>query len=159
MNNFTHLDEKGNAVMVDVSSKEITSRLAIAQGMITMNEECYKKVNEHAFAKGDVLTIAQVAGIMSAKKVSELIPLCHSLPLDNVLVTFTRFENDGKYGFVAKCTAKNVGKTGVEMEALMGVNIALLTVYDMCKSIDKRMVISDIHLVEKHGGKSGDFYF
>lgn len=159
MNNFTHLDEKGNAVMVDVSSKEITSRLAIAQGMITMNEECYKKVNEHAFAKGDVLTIAQVAGIMGAKKVSELIPLCHSLPLDNVLVTFTRFENDGKYGFVAKCTAKNVGKTGVEMEALMGVNIALLTVYDMCKSIDKRMVISDIHLVEKHGGKSGDFYF
>lgn len=159
MNNFTHLDEKGNAVMVDVSSKKATSRLAVAQGMITMNEECYKKVNEHAFAKGDVLTIAQVAGIMGAKKVSELIPLCHSLPLDNVLVTFTRFENDGKYGFLAKCTTKNVGKTGVEMEALMGVNIALLTVYDMCKSIDKRMVISDIHLVEKHGGKSGDFYF
>ena len=159
MGGFTHIDKNGNARMVDVSKKSETNRIAVATGKIFMSKEAFDKVKEHQFAKGDVLTVAQVAGIMGAKKTSELIPLSHILPLENVEVFFEDVIEKDKYGFKATCTAKVSGKTGVEMEALTGVNVALLTIYDMCKSVDKRMIISDVHLKEKHGGKSGDFYF
>ena len=155
MPNFSHLDEKGNAIMVDVSTKEKTSRTALAVGDILMSEECFKMVKEKKHKKGDVLTVAQVAGIMAAKKNSELIPLCHNISLTSVKVTFEEIEN----GYRAKSEIKCFGETGAEMEALTSVSIALLTIYDMCKAIDKRMVIKDIHLLTKTGGKSGDFSF
>ena len=114
-------------------------------------------MRDHTAKKGDVLGVARLAGIMGAKKNAELIPLCHIVPLTNCEVTFTTDENTNS--ITAVCTTSCVGKTGVEMEALTGVSVALLTVYDMCKAIDKRMTLGEIHLVEKHGGKSGDFYF
>lgn len=154
---FTHIDANGNAVMVDVSGKEVTSRTASAVGRISMSRECFDMVAEGRAKKGDVLGVAQVAGIMAAKRTSELIPLCHRLNLTGTEVTFRLFPDC--CAIEAVCTVRCDGKTGVEMEALTGVSAALLTVYDMCKAADKRMVISDIHLLEKHGGKSGDFYF
>lgn len=152
---FTHFDEQGNAVMVDVTKKESTTRTAIAKGKILMNDECFRKIKEGAVAKGDVLGTARLAGIMAAKRTSELIPLCHHLSLTKVEIDFELL-ND-VCGIEAVCTAITVGKTGVEMESLTGVNIALLTVYDMCKSVDKSMTITDIRLCRKSGGKSGDF--
>lgn len=154
---FTHIDANGNAVMVDVSGKEVTSRAASAVGRISMSGECFDMVAQGRAKKGDVLGVAQVAGIMAAKRTGELIPLCHRLNLTGTEVTFRLLPEDRS--IEAVCTVRCDGKTGVEMEALTGVSAALLTVYDMCKAADKRMVISDIHLVEKHGGKSGDFYF
>ena len=154
---FTHIDANGNAVMVDVGDKEITSRSATATGKIRMSRECFDTVSERRAKKGDVLGVAQVAGIMGAKRTSELIPLCHVLNLTNVSVVF---EPDADLCEIrCFCSVRCDGKTGVEMEALTGVSTALLTVYDMCKAIDKRMEITDVHLCEKHGGKSGDFYF
>lgn len=152
---FTHFDENKNAVMVDVSDKDITDRVAIATGRITLCDEAMEAIKGRKIKKGDVLTVAQVAGIMGQKRTSELIPMCHNINLTGSKITFEIECND----IVVFSKAKNAGKTGVEMEALMGVNIALLTVYDMCKAIDKRMLISDVHLVEKKGGKSGDFFF
>ena len=152
---FTHFDENKNAVMVDVSDKDITDRVAIATGRITLCDEAMEAIKGRKIKKGDVLTVAQVAGIMGQKKTSELIPMCHNINLTSSKITFEIEGND----IVVFSKAKTAGKTGVEMEALMGVNIALLTVYDMCKAIDKRMLISDVHLVEKTGGKSGDFFF
>ena len=152
---FTHFDSNGNAWMVDVSDKKETNRIAIATGTISMNEECFQKVKEGSMKKGDVLTVAQIAGIMGAKKCSELIPLCHPLPLTKCEIQFEYKQNC----IVVYCVAKTFGKTGVEMEALTGVQVALLTIYDMCKAIDKNMIMKDIHLVEKTGGKSGDFKF
>ncbi len=152
---FTHFDENKNAVMVDVSDKDITDRVAIATGRITLCDEAMEAIKGRKIKKGDVLTVAQVAGIMGQKRTSELIPMCHNINLTGSKITFEIEGND----IVVFSKAKTAGKTGVEMEALMGVNIALLTVYDMCKAIDKRMLISDIHLVEKKGGKSGDFFF
>ena len=152
---FTHFDENKNAVMVDVSDKDITDRVAIATGRITLCDEAMEAIKGRKIKKGDVLTVAQVAGIMGQKRTSELIPMCHNINLTGSKITFEIEGND----IVAFSKAKTAGKTGVEMEALMGVNIALLTVYDMCKAIDKRMLISDVHLVEKKGGKSGDFFF
>ena len=152
---FTHFDENKNAVMVDVSDKDITDRVAVATGRITLCDEAMEAIKGRKIKKGDVLTVAQVAGIMGQKKTSELIPMCHNINLTSSKITFEIEGND----IVVFSKAKTAGKTGVEMEALMGVNIALLTVYDMCKAIDKRMLISDIHLVEKKGGKSGDFFF
>ena len=152
---FTHFDENKNAVMVDVSDKDITDRVAIATGRITLCDEAMEAIKGRKIKKGDVLTVAQVAGIMGQKKTSELIPMCHNINLTGSKITFEIEGND----IVVFSKAKTAGKTGVEMEALMGVNIALLTVYDMCKAIDKRMLISDIHLLEKTGGKSGDFFF
>jgi len=154
---FTHIDENGNAVMVDVGNKEITSREAVAIGRIRMSEESFAAVAEGRAKKGDVLGVAQVAGIMAAKKTSDLIPLCHTLLLTKVSVEFTMIPE--RCEIQATCTVRCDGKTGVEMEALTGVSTALLTIYDMCKAVDKRMEINGIHLVEKHGGKSGDFYF
>lgn len=154
---FTHIDANGNAVMVDVSGKEVTSRTASAVGRISMSRDCFDMVARGRAKKGDVLGVAQVAGIMAAKRTSELIPLCHRLNLTGTEVTFRLLPEDRS--IEAVCTVRCDGKTGVEMEALTGVSAALLTVYDMCKAADRGMVISDIHLLEKHGGKSGDFYF
>ncbi len=156
-NRFTHIDAGGNAVMVDVSAKQPTSRTAVAVGRIAMSAECFAMVAEGRAQKGDVLGVAQVAGIMATKRTSDLIPLCHGLNLTKSAVEFRLLEQ--QHAVEAVCTVRCGGKTGVEMEALTGVSVALLTVYDMCKAVDKRMVISDIHLAEKHGGKSGDFYF
>lgn len=154
---FTHIDKNGNAVMVDVGGKAVTSREASAIGRIRMSAESFSAVAEGRAKKGDVLGVAQVAGIMAAKRTSELIPLCHTLILTKVSVEFSMIQET--YEIEAVCTVRCDGKTGVEMEALTGVSAALLTVYDMCKAIDKRMEINGVHLVEKHGGKSGDFYF
>lgn len=155
MAKLTHVDNKGNAHMVDVSNKNITERVAVAEGYIFMNEECLQTIEEGRAKKGDVLTVAQVAGVMGAKKTSDLIPMSHNIALSNVKIEFEKVEG----GYKCKSTVKCSGQTGVEMEALTSVSIALLTVYDMAKAIDKRMIIKDIHLIEKHGGKSGDFYF
>lgn len=152
---FTHFDETGNALMIDVSQKKETSREAIACGTITMSKECYDKVKYGHMHKGDVLNVARIAGIMGAKKTSELIPLCHVLLLTKVAIDFEMIDDKNK--IIVKCTVKTTGKTGVEMEALTGVNIALLTIYDMCKAVDKAMEMTDIHLMKKSGGKSGVF--
>ena len=157
MSDFTHFDEKGNARMVDVSEKNITKRTATAKGSISVSREVMDAVIGRTIKKGDVLTVAQVAGIMGTKKTSDLIPMCHPLNLSNAKVTFDIDEEACTIS--ALCTAVCEGRTGVEMEALTGVSVALLTVYDMCKAIDRRMVLSDIHLTEKTGGKSGDFTF
>ncbi|MBQ3321532.1 MAG: cyclic pyranopterin monophosphate synthase MoaC [Firmicutes bacterium] len=154
---FTHFDEKGNARMVDVSGKDITHRVAVAEGIISVSREVMDAIRGHNVKKGDVLTVSQVAGIMGTKKTSELIPMCHPLFLTNAEVTFEI--DDEACEIKAICRAVTDGKTGVEMEALTGVSTALLTIYDMCKAIDKRMVIKDIHLVSKEGGKSGTFSF
>ena len=152
---FTHFDENGNALMVDVSEKAETKREATARGSFYMSPECLKKVKEGTMAKGDVLGVARVAGIMGAKKTSELIPLCHLLNLTKLTVDFTIKEETNE--IEAACTARTTGKTGVEMEALTGVNIALLTIYDMCKAVDKSMEMGNIYLEHKSGGKSGEF--
>ncbi len=151
---FTHI-ENGNAVMVDVSGKESTARQAVAEGCITMSPDCFQAVKAGWMKKGDVLGVAQVAGIMAAKKTADLIPLCHRLNLTQCRVEFELLE--GKDTVLARCTAACQGVTGVEMEALTGVSVALLTVYDMCKALDKAMEIGQIHLVEKTGGKSGRY--
>ena len=157
MSEFTHFDENGNAYMVDVSGKDITKRTAVATGKISVCPEVMEAVLGRKVKKGDVYTVAQVAGIMGTKKTSELIPMCHPIALTNASVSF---EVDEEAGCItATCTAVTEGKTGVEMEALTGVSVALLTIYDMCKAIDKRMCISDIHLVSKTGGKSGEFSY
>ena len=159
MNKLTHIDKDGNAIMVDVSEKKVTHRVAKATGKVYMSKEAYESVIQHKNKKGDVLTVAQVAGIMGAKKTSELVPLCHPIKIDKLNVTFEELSGSDKYGFIANSEASTDDKTGVEMEAITAVEIALLTIYDMCKAIDKKMVITDIHLVSKSGGKSGDFQF
>lgn len=153
MSDFTHFNKQGEAVMVDVSGKKDTVREATASGRIRMSEECYLKVKNGDMKKGDVLGVARIAGIMGAKKTSELIPLCHILNLSKLEVEF--IFNDNTFEIEARCTAKTTGKTGVEMEALTGVNVALLTIYDMCKAVDKGMEINEVHLLRKSGGKSG----
>jgi cyclic pyranopterin phosphate synthase len=153
---FTHFDEQGNAWMVDVSEKDDTRREAVACGSIFMSEECFQKVKEGSMAKGDVLGVARVAGIMGAKRCSDLIPLCHILNLTKLAVDFELHEE--KHEIRAFCPARTTGKTGVEMEALTGVSVALLTVYDMCKAVDKTMEIGKIGLMHKSGGKSGEFH-
>ena len=157
MSDLTHFDEKGNAYMVDVSGKDVTVRTATAQGTINVSREVLDAVLGKKIKKGDVFTVAQVAGIMGAKRTPDVVPMCHTLELTGVKVTFDIDEE--ACAITAVCTAECEGKTGVEMEALTGVSVALLTIYDMCKALDRRMVMSDIHLVEKAGGKSGDFSF
>ena len=154
---FSHFDEDGNAVMVDVSGKEITQRRALAEGKIRVSREVFEAIAGRKVKKGDVLTVAQVAGIMGTKRTAELIPMCQLLNLTHSEVRFEM--NPEKLEIKAFCQVKTEGKTGVEMEALTGVSTALLTIYDMCKAIDKRMVIEEIHLCEKSGGKSGTFMF
>ena len=155
MGELTHFDNRGNAVMVDVTDKEVTERTAVASGYIAVNKEVYEAVKQGTAKKGDVLGTARIAGIMAAKKTSDLIPMCHPLMLTSVTIDFTC--EDEKRQIKCTCTAKLSGRTGVEMEALVGVSAALLTIYDMCKAIDRGMRILDIHLVEKTGGKSGHF--
>lgn len=152
---LNHFDSKGNAIMVDVTEKKVTERKAIAKGKIFVNDETYKRILDGNMTKGDVLGVARIAGIMATKKTSDLIPMCHPLMLTKSQIDFEF--NEEEKSITAISTVKLSGKTGVEMEALTGVNVALLTIYDMCKAIDKNMVISDIHLVEKTGGKSGNF--
>lgn len=154
---LTHIDENGNAVMVDVSAKAETTRTAVARGEIRVGAQAFAAIRDGAVKKGDVLGVAQVAGIMAAKRTWELIPLCHPLMLSKCAVEFHLREQD--LTVEAQCTVRVTGQTGVEMEALTGVSAALLTIYDMCKAIDRAMVISDVHLVSKAGGKSGDFCF
>ena len=154
---FTHFDRQGNARMVDVSEKSVTSRMAVAEGTIQVSREVFDAISEKSVKKWDVLTVAQVAGIMACKRTAELIPMCHLLNLTNASLTFA--PDPETCQIRAVCTVRVDGKTGVEMEALTGVSTALLTIYDMCKAIDRRMEIKSIHLVEKHGGKSGDFFF
>lgn len=153
---LTHFDENGKAAMVDVTGKQETFRVAVARGSIRVNQAVFDAICSGTAEKGDVLGVARVAGIMAAKRTSELIPLCHPLMLTKVAVDF---ELEPKTRTVnAACTAKLRGKTGVEMEALTGVSVALLTVYDMCKALDRGMVLSEIYLAEKSGGKSGRYY-
>lgn len=154
MSEFSHFNSAGEAVMVDVSEKENTKRIAVAAGEIRMSTECFRKVTAGDMKKGDVLGVARIAGIMGAKKTSELIPLCHILQLTKVEIEF-RFPGENR--IEAVCTTKTMGKTGVEMEALTGVSTALLTIYDMCKAVDRSMEIGQIRLLEKSGGKSGTF--
>ena len=151
MAELTHLDKHGNARMVDVGGKPATPRIAVASGRIRMSAEALAAIREGDVPKGDVLAAARIAGIMAAKKTAELIPLCHPLSLDAVTVEFT-FEDDAVR---ATATASLTGKTGVEMEAMTATSIALLTIYDMAKALDKGMVIEDVRLIEKRGGKSG----
>ncbi len=151
---LTHLDETGRARMVDVGAKDDTERVAIAKGEIVMKPETLALIRDGQIKKGDVLTVAQVAGILAAKKTSELIPLCHPIPLTKVDVDLAVDET--LPGVQITATAKTTGKTGVEMEALTAASVAALTVYDMAKAAEKTMKIQNIRLVEKHGGKSGD---
>ena len=154
---LTHFDENGKAIMVDVTEKNDTVREATAKGRILVSKEVYDAIEAGTVGKGDVLGVATTAGIMGAKRTSELIPMCHPLPIQKCSVDY---ELDEANGIIRTfCTVKTEGKTGVEMEALTGVQVTLLTIYDMCKAIDKHMVMSNIHLVEKTGGKSGDFHF
>lgn len=154
---LNHFDENGNAVMVDVSGKETTVRVAVARGTIRVNEKIMEALVSGNVKKGDVLGVARVAGIMGVKQTSGLIPMCHTLLIQKASVDFEIDQNAGEV--TAICTVKTKGETGVEMEALTGVSVTLLTIYDMCKAIDKGMVIENVHLVSKSGGKSGDFVF
>ena len=155
MKKLSHVDTQGRARMVDVAEKAVTVREAVAAGTVHMNPEVLRLIVTGQMPKGDVLAVARVAGIMAAKKTPELIPLCHPLPISSVSVEFTPDEDRGAINIEAR--VKVAGKTGVEMEALTAVSVAALTIYDMCKAADKGMVISDICLLQKTGGKSGTY--
>lgn len=157
MSGLNHFDEKGNAVMVDVSEKSETKRVAVAKGSIKVSKEIMNLIKTGNIKKGDVLGVSRVAGIMASKQTSNLIPMCHPLMINGANIDFELDEENSRviiYGSV-----KTTGKTGVEMEALTAVSVAALTIYDMCKAVDKRMVIENIHLVSKIGGKNGEFHF
>lgn len=145
MNKLSHTDKKGKAVMVDIGAKEIQQRTARARGHIRLSQETLKLVRENQLKKGDVLTVAQIAGINAAKHTQNLIPLCHSIHIENAEISFTIHDD----GITAESKVSSTGKTGVEMEALSSVSVALLTIYDMCKAVDKRMIIGGIELIEK----------
>ncbi|RJF90977.1 cyclic pyranopterin monophosphate synthase MoaC [Sphingomonas cavernae] len=153
MSRLTHLDEAGAARMVDVSGKAVTAREAVATGRITMSAEAAAAIRDGLVKKGDVLAVARIAGIMAAKKTSELIPLCHPLPLSSVEIELVPDDS----GVTATATARTTGQTGVEMEALTATSVALLTVYDMAKALDRGMEIGGVRLLAKSGGKSGDW--
>jgi cyclic pyranopterin phosphate synthase len=152
MARLTHLDKKGNARMVDISGKDTTNREATAQGKVLMRPETLQMIEKEGVAKGDVFGTARIAGIMAAKKTGDLIPLCHPLSLTDIDV---RFSITGSAEVTIEATAKTVGKTGVEMEAMHAVSTAALTIYDMCKAMDREMILTDIKLLKKKGGKSG----
>jgi len=155
MTKLTHFDGKGSARMVDVSGKSLTEREAVARGSVSMKKETLRLIRDEKIAKGDVLGVARIAGIMAAKKTPEIIPLCHPLNISSVDISFEFEPKEGRIIIEAK--VKITGRTGVEMEALTAVAAAALTIYDMCKSADKAMIISDILLAEKRGGRSGLF--
>lgn len=150
---FTHFNESGRAHMVEVSEKEDTKRIAVATGIIKMKKETVNMIKDGLIKKGDVLSVAQIGGIMGAKKTSDLIPMCHNIFLTGADISFNILENS----IEIQSEVKTVGKTGVEMEALTAVSLAALTIYDMCKAVDKDMVIEDIKLIKKSGGKSGEY--
>ncbi|MDE0399584.1 MAG: cyclic pyranopterin monophosphate synthase MoaC [Candidatus Poribacteria bacterium] len=152
---LTHFDEKGNTRMVDVGGKEETLRIAVACGHITAHPETLRLIAEQKMKKGDVLEVARLAGIMAAKRTGELIPLCHPLALTSIRVELAIADDRSRIEIEAEI--QTIGRTGVEMEALTAVSVAALTVYDMCKAVDREMVIADVRLVKKTGGKSGDF--
>ncbi len=152
---LTHFDTKGNSVMVDVGDKDVTTRTAVATGKIRVNEAVMKAVMAGTVKKGDVLGVARVAGIMAVKQTAGLIPMCHTLFISKCSIEFEINKEEMEIKVICAATAE--GKTGVEMEALTGVSVTLLTIYDMCKAIDKRMEMNEIHLETKSGGKSGDF--
>ncbi len=152
---FTHFDASGNARMVDVSSKKETVREAIAAGIVKMQPGTFRMVQEGTAAKGDAIGVARIAAIMAAKKVDSIIPLCHPLTIDSIAIDF-RFQDDGR-SIAIEAKVNSTGKTGVEMEALTAVSVAALTLYDMCKAVDKSIEISDIRLMQKSGGKSGNY--
>ncbi|MBL8691540.1 MAG: cyclic pyranopterin monophosphate synthase MoaC [Rhodospirillaceae bacterium] len=155
MSKLTHFDAKGDAVMVDVAAKPVTERVAVAGGSIVMQAETLKRIREGQIAKGDVLAVARLAGIMAAKKTGDLIPLCHPIGLDAVSIEFAI--DDARSAVDITATCKVHGRTGVEMEAMCAVSVAALTIYDMCKAIDRGMKIGEVRLLRKSGGKSGDF--
>ncbi|AKU26957.1 cyclic pyranopterin monophosphate synthase MoaC [Geobacillus sp. FSL K6-0789] len=157
MSSFTHFNEQGRAKMVDITNKEDTIRIAVARTSVTVNEEIYEKMTNNAIEKGDVLAVAQVAGVMAAKKTADLIPMCHPLMLKGVDIAFAWEKEAEAYKLVITVTVKTKGSTGVEMEALTAASVCALTVYDMCKSLDKGMTIGPTYLVEKTGGKSGHY--
>ena len=150
---LSHLDEQGHAIMVDVSSKEVTKRKALASGKVILNKNTFRMLTDRKIPKGDVLATARIAGILAAKKVGGLIPLCHPLPLEHISIDFILSED--LPGVEIQATASISAKTGVEMEALTAVSVAALTIYDMCKAVEKGIKITDIKLLEKSGGKSG----
>ena len=152
---LNHFDAAGNAVMVDVTEKNFTERVAVASGKIFVGSEVYAAIESGTAKKGDVLGVARIAGIMAAKKTSEIIPLCHPLPLSHCSLNFEMLREESAVKVTA--TVKTTWATGVEMEALHAVSVALLTIYDMCKAIDKKMVIGEIYLEQKSGGKSGNY--
>jgi cyclic pyranopterin phosphate synthase len=151
---LTHVDESGKARMVDVTDKPNTHRVAIAEGKVFMKAQTLDMIEASGIAKGDVLAVARIAGITSAKRTSDLIPLCHTILLTSVKVDFASFREE-KSGIIITAEVVSTGKTGVEMEALTAVSVSALTIYDMCKAVDRGMIISDIMLLEKRGGKSG----
>ena len=153
MSKLTHINKNGEARMVDVSMKKDTKRIALAEGKIKMQKTTFKLINEKGHKKGDVLAVARLAGILAAKQTQHLIPLCHSIYLESVEVNFELDEQNNAIKINSSCTT--TGKTGVEMEALTAVSISCLTIYDMCKAVDRSMIISDINLLSKSGGKSG----
>ena len=155
MARLTHFDKKGRAKMVDVSKKAETLREAVVRGSVFMNAKTFKKIMSGDIAKGDVFAVARVAGIMAAKKTSEIIPMCHSLNLSHIEINFFPFEKESRIDIEARVKIK--AQTGVEMEGFVAVAYAGLTIYDMCKAIDRGMVLTDIHLVKKTGGKSGTY--
>ncbi len=153
--NMNHFDEEGKAVMVDVTEKNDTERVAVARGTVKMSPDTLELIEKGEMGKGDVLGVARVAGIMAVKKTSELVPMCHPLMLTGAEINFTI--NSEESEIVIEAVTKLCGKTGVEMEALTAVSVAGLTIYDMCKAVDKKIIINDIHLLKKTGGKSGTF--
>jgi cyclic pyranopterin monophosphate synthase len=157
MADFTHFNEEGRAKMVDVSDKPETARTAIARSSITVSNEIYEKITYQEMKKGDVLAVAQVAAVMAAKKTWDIIPMCHPIPLSGINVRFSWEEAKQQYTLHIEASVKTKGSTGVEMEALTAASVCALTVYDMCKAVDKGMVIGPTYLVEKTGGKNGDF--
>lgn len=157
MGEFTHFNQEGHAKMVDISEKSETARIAVALSSIKVSEEIYEKITKQEIKKGDVLAVAQVAGIMAAKKTADIIPMCHPIMLKGVDISF-QWEDDAEdFQLIISATVKTVGSTGVEMEALTAASVTALTIYDMCKSLDKGMVIGPTYLVEKSGGKNGDY--
>ncbi|MEH7392617.1 cyclic pyranopterin monophosphate synthase MoaC [Bacillus sp. JJ1503] len=157
MSDFTHFNQEGRAKMVDISEKSVTVRTAIAHSSITVNQEIYEKITLNTMKKGDVLAVAQVAGVMACKKTWEIIPMCHPIPLTGVDISYSWNVDQEEYTLLIEATVKTKGHTGVEMEALTAASVCALTVYDMCKAVDKGMVIGKTYLVEKTGGKNGDF--
>ncbi|WML50778.1 cyclic pyranopterin monophosphate synthase MoaC [Neobacillus sp. PS3-12] len=158
MADFTHFNDEGRAKMVDVSEKLETIRTALAHSSITVNKEIFEKITNNEIKKGDVLAVAQVAAVMAAKKTWDIIPMCHPIPLQGINVSFTWEKTDKEqYTLLIATSVKTKGSTGVEMEALTAASVCALTVYDMCKAVDKGMVIGPTYLIEKTGGKSGDF--